>query len=79
MRTSLIVDTARTRKAYDRGAVAGNDGLDEETSFYKWHDRISLGENFSDDESDAWHAGYSDTPWCGPIAPYFVGGCNTAE
>jgi hypothetical protein len=60
MRTSLIVDTARTRSAYDRGMVAGKAGLDEETSFYKWHDRISLGERFTEDESDAWHAGHDD-------------------
>jgi hypothetical protein len=61
MRTSLIVDTARTRKAYDRGAIAGKAGLDEGTAWYKWYARISLGEHFTDDESEAWYAGYSDT------------------
>lgn len=58
--TSLIVNNAYTRKAYDNGANAAKAGKDEQTAYDKWEERNWMNAKFDGDAEDAWHAGFAD-------------------
>ena len=67
-RRSLIVSTPATRRAYDAGVKAAESGkLDEAAAIERWETRNWAAEWFDGDASDAFAAGFSDTPAADPI------------
>ena len=61
VRTSLIVNTPRTRRAYDAGTRDAQSGHTYEYAFDRWNRRVWSHEDFTADETDAYDAAWDDT------------------